>query len=193
MEIRTSRLVLREFEESDAPSANTYESDAEVVRYQTHGPRSLDESLAYIQQVRTTTAAQTPRRLFDLAITHNDQFVGRVGLNIKDPALGEGELWYILHPAHWGQGLVPEAARAMLELGFGELGLHRIIIDTDPRNHASVRVAQKLGMRQEAHFVENFFAKNEWSDSLIFALLRREWPGVNPAAAATSKVGSDLS
>lgn len=177
MEIRTSRLVLREFEESDATRTNTYECDAEVVRYQSHEPLSLQQSLEYIQKVRTTTAAQSPRSLFDLAITKDGELVGRVGLNIKDPATREGELWYILHPAHWGKGLVPEAARAMLALGFEDLGLHRIIIDTDPRNHASVRVAQKLGMRQEAHFVENFFAKGEWSDSLIFALLRREWPG----------------
>ncbi len=192
MEIRTSRLVLREFVESDAARTNSYESDPEVVRYQSHEPRSLKESLAYIQKVLTSTASQVPRRLFDLAITQDGELVGRVGLHIKDPEAGEAELWYILHPAHWGKGLVPEAARAMLALGFEELGLHRIIVDTDPRNHASMRVAQKLGMRQEAHFVENFFAKGEWSDSLIFALLSREWSHVRTGSATSNKVAGDL-
>jgi RimJ/RimL family protein N-acetyltransferase len=47
--------------------------------------------------------------------------------------------------------------------------------DCDPRNPASVRVMEKLGMRQEAYFRENAFIKGEWCDSLIYALLDREW------------------
>ena len=175
MELVTPRLVLRELAESDAAAANEYESDPAVVRYQSHAPRSLAQSLAYIQRVRETTLAQSPRRLFDLAVTRSGQFIGRAGLHITDPGSGQAELWYILHPAHWGHGYIPEAAQALLQLGFGELGLHRVAVDTDPRNHASIRVAQKLGMRQEAHFIENVFLKGEWCDSLIFALLVREW------------------
>lgn len=179
MEITTSRLILRELAEYDAAAANAYESDPAVVRYQSHAPRSLTESLEYIKRVQRSTAEHTPRRLFDLAVTLREPsgspLIGRAGLHITDPGSGQAELWYILHPAHWGRGYIPEALGALLQLGFGEHGLHRVIIDTDPRNHASIRVAQKLGMRQEAHLVENIFLKGEWCDSLIFALLDREW------------------
>jgi aminoglycoside 6'-N-acetyltransferase len=44
-----------------------------------------------------------------------------------------------------------------------------------PENTASIRVAEKLGMRREAHFVENAWVKGRWTDSVIFALLDREW------------------
>lgn len=183
MEIRTPRLLLRELVEADAAAANTYECDPAAVRYQSHAPRSLTESLAYIQRVNVSTLEHTPRRLFDMAVTlrtasdepSGGTFIGRAGLHITDPLSGQAELWYILHPAHWGRGYIPEALQGLLRLGFGELGLHRVIIDTDPRNHASIRVAQKLGMRQEAHFIENIFLKGEWCDSLIFALLDREF------------------
>lgn len=175
MELTTSRLLLRELAESDAAAANEYERDPAVVRYQSHAPRTLEESLAYIQRVHASTAEHSPRRLFDLAVTQKGRFIGRAGLHITAPGSGQAELWYILHPAHWGHGYIPEAAQALLRLGFGELGLHRVTIDTDPRNLASIRVAQKLGMRQEAHFIENLFLKGEWCDSLIFALLAREW------------------
>jgi RimJ/RimL family protein N-acetyltransferase len=175
MELRTPRLVLRELAESDAAAANVYESDPQVVRYQSHAPRTLDQSLAYIRRVHAETAASTPRRLFDLAVTREGTLVGRIGLHITDPDSGQAALWYILHPAHWGHGYIPEAARALLSFGFGELGLHRVMVDTDPRNLASIRVAQKLGMRKEAHLVENVFLKGEWCDSLIFAILKREW------------------
>ncbi len=181
MEIRTPRLLLRELAESDAAAANLYESDPAVVRYQSHPPRSLEDSLAYIRRVHTATAATSPRRLFDLAVTlsgsPDSPLIGRIGLNITDPDSGQAALWYILHPAQWGHGYIPEAARALLDFGFAELGLHRVMVDTDPRNLASIRVAQKLGMRKEAHLVENVFLKGEWCDSLLFAILKREWNG----------------
>ena len=187
MEIRTPRLLLRELAESDAAAANLYESDPAVVRYQSHPPRSLAESLAYIRRVHTETAASSPRRLFDLAVTLRDpppdsppgaagsSYIGRIGLNVTDPGSGQAVLWYILHPAQWGHGYIPEAAHALLDFGFAELGLHRVMVDTDPRNLASIRVAQKLGMRKEAHLIENVFLKGEWCDSLLFAILKREW------------------
>lgn len=175
MDLKTPRLLLRELAESDAEAANAYECDPAVVRYQSHAPRSLAQSLEYIQRVHTMTAEHSPRRLFDMAVTLSGRLIGRAGLHITDPSSGQAELWYILHPAHWGHGYIPEAAQALLRLGFGELGLHRVTVDTDPRNHASIRVAQKLGMRQEAHFIENVFLKGEWCDSLIFALLARDF------------------
>ena len=46
---------------------------------------------------------------------------------------------------------------------------------SDPRNEASVRVQRKLGMRQEAHFVENVFFKGAWGSEFLFAVLEREW------------------
>jgi RimJ/RimL family protein N-acetyltransferase len=58
---------------------------------------------------------------------------------------------------------------------FGTLDLHRVYVDVDARNRSSLRVAEKLGMRREAHFVENAWVKGEWTDSVIYALLAREW------------------
>jgi ribosomal-protein-alanine N-acetyltransferase len=176
MELLTVRLLLREFEERDAPDCNAYEREPEVARYQSSDVRTLDESLAYIRKSLATTR-ETPRRTFDLAIVlrADGRLVGRAGVHVTDPTAREGTLWYVLHPAHWGKGYVPEAGRALLDFGFGELGLHRVFIDCDPRNLASVRVGEKLGMRREAHFVENAWIKGEWVGTLILAILDREW------------------
>lgn len=176
MELGTERLVLREFAERDAPACNAYESIEEVARYQSHPVRTLEESLEYIRE-SMATAREVPRRVFDLAIVLRETggLIGRVGLAVKDPEAREGTLWYVLHPACWGHGYVPEAARAMLDYGFRELALHRVFVDVDPDNRASRRVAEKLGMRREAHFVENAWLKGRWTDSVIYALLEREW------------------
>jgi ribosomal-protein-alanine N-acetyltransferase len=176
MDLSTRRLRLREFVEDDAAAANAYESLEEVVRYQSHPPRTLEQSLAYIR-TSMESAREVPRTIFDLAVELREErrLIGRCGLKVTDWAGSEGMLWYVLHPAHWGKGYIVEAAEALLDHGFVELGLHRVVVDIEPGNRASRRVAEKLGMRQEAHFVENAWIKGRWTDSVIYALLDREW------------------
>ena len=64
---------------------------------------------------------------------------------------------------------------AMLRLGFEELGLHRIVARIEERNEPSVKLARRLGMRQEARLVDNEFFKGEWSTEVDFAMLAEEW------------------
>jgi RimJ/RimL family protein N-acetyltransferase len=63
----------------------------------------------------------------------------------------------------------------LLQLAFDEFGLHRVIGRLEPRNAASARLLERLGMRQEAHFVENEFVKGEWQSEAVYAILDREW------------------
>jgi RimJ/RimL family protein N-acetyltransferase len=63
----------------------------------------------------------------------------------------------------------------MVEFGFRELGLHRMWADCDPDNVGSWRVLEKIGMRREGHLRENALVKGAWVDSLIYAVLEREW------------------
>src|SRR5713101_9131559 len=82
---------------------------------------------------------------------------------------------YVFNPALGGRGYATEAANVMLRLGFEGLGLHRIVARIDERNESSVRLARRLGMRQEARLVRNEFFKGEWSTELDFAMLADEW------------------
>ncbi|KFE63739.1 GCN5-related N-acetyltransferase [Hyalangium minutum] len=176
MELLTARLRLREFEEDDWRVTWPYESDPEVVRYQSHGVRTPEESLKYIRDSRAT-ATESPRRIHDLAVVlrEDGRLVGRCGLKVVDLEQREGALWYVLDRSQWGKGYISEAAEAMLDFGFQTLGLHRVWADCDPRNEGSVKVVRRLGFRLEAHFRENVFLKGEWCDSLIHAILDREW------------------
>ena len=81
-------------------------------------------------------------------------FVGYVGLQqatIED--IAEIELLYALRPACWGQGLASEAARHMVTLAFGRLGLANLVACTLPTNHASRRVMAQAGFRYERAIV----------------------------------------
>jgi RimJ/RimL family protein N-acetyltransferase len=57
------------------------------------------------------------------------------------------------------------------------MGWHRLIGRTEARNTGSARVLEKLGMRLEAHLVENEWVKGEWQSELDYALLASEWRG----------------
>jgi aminoglycoside 6'-N-acetyltransferase len=59
----------------------------------------------------------------------------------------------------------------VLEVAFGALALHRVYARLDPRNDASLALCKRLGMREEAHFVEDVWFKNAWGDTLIYAIL----------------------
>ena len=63
----------------------------------------------------------------------------------------------------------------MLRWAFEEVGFHRVYGRTEPRNEASGRDMEKLGMRKEAHFVENEWVKGEWQSDVLYAMLDREW------------------
>ena len=81
----------------------------------------------------------------------------------------------VYDPAVHGKGYATEAARALVAFAFEDLKLHRVWADADPRNPPSMRVMERLGMRKEAHHVENVCIRDEWCDSVIYAMLRREW------------------
>ena len=173
---KTERLLLRDFEPDDWPALHDVESRVEVARYQSFEPRTPEESCAYVTAA-SEQAAQDTRQTYDLAVMliSDGLLIGRCGLGLTDPDLSEGMLWYTIHPSHWGQGYATEAARGLLAFGFGELRLHRIWADCDPANVASIRVLDKLGMRREGHLIENAWIKGTWADSLIYAILTREW------------------
>jgi [ribosomal protein S5]-alanine N-acetyltransferase len=167
--LTTPRLLLRDLAPNDVSALHAIESDSIAVRYQSYVPRTLAECGAYIA---SDLARRTPERsCFDLAVSLSGQVVGRVGLDIKLPERSVGELWFILARAHWGQGLMPEAARALVAFGFTEHALHRVFLECDPRNLGAIRLAEKLGMRREGDLRQHAFIKGEWCDSTFFGLL----------------------
>lgn len=176
MQLATERLILREFIEDDWRRLHAFESQPEVVRYLTHEPRTADEARQYVQQI-IVEARELPRMVIDLAITErgSNEMIGRVGMKRKSDELRVGCLWYVIDPAHAGNGLVTEAARELIRYAFEELRLHRVYGECDPRNPSSARVMEKLGMRREAELVEDVWIKGEWCGTFVYAILEREW------------------
>jgi RimJ/RimL family protein N-acetyltransferase len=177
--LRTPRLALRPYRADDLSAVYDIQSRPEVTRYLLFGVRTLD-------QVRTALAeriqAGAPdhdgdRLILALAVVlpETGAVIGDVVLFWQSREHRQGELGYIFHPDHGGRGYATEAARTMLRLGFERYGLHRIVGRIDARNAPSARVLERLGLRREAHFVQNEFIKGEWTDEVVYAMLEDEW------------------
>lgn len=88
----------------------------------------------------------------------------------------EGLLGYTIAPAHAGRGYATDIARALLDLAFTELGLHRVTAGCFADNVASWRVMEKVGMRREQHGVrDSWHAELGWVDGYTYGILAEEW------------------
>ena len=177
--IRTERLLLRPFATGDVDALYAYHRLPEVHRYLYSQARNRAEVEALVaERVGMTALTEAGQELHLVAeLAETEELVGDCVFFWRSEQHQKGEIGYTFNPAYRGRGLATEAAVALLRLGFEGLGLHRITGHLDARNVASARVLERAGMRREAHLVENEFVKGEWSDELVYAILRGEWEG----------------
>jgi RimJ/RimL family protein N-acetyltransferase len=177
--IRTERLTLRPYEPDDFDAALTYWSRADVTRFLYLEAFTTETFVERLGLLMGRTELNSEGDVLTLAIVPDgvDRVVGDVTLFWRSAEHQTGEIGFILDPEHQRKGYAREAATALLELGFEQMKLHRIVGRLDGRNAASAAVLRGLGMRQEAHLIENEWVKGEWTDEIVFALLREEWLG----------------
>ena len=176
MILTTERLVLREFRATDWPAMLAYQSDPRYLRYYEWTERTPEDVRAFIQRF-LDQQQETPRIKFQLAITlkGSDELIGNCGVRMASAGAREADIGYELAPQYWGQGFATEAARAIVQFGFTQLRPHRISAWCIAENAGSVRVLEKLGMRQEGRLREKEYFKGRWWDTLLFAVLDYEW------------------
>jgi RimJ/RimL family protein N-acetyltransferase len=184
--LQTARLTLRRLADADLDALVAIRSDPAVVRYTPIRGFNADRGRALIAEMRAREPG-TPGTWFQFALERRDTraFIGEVGLRCEDgprtPACYE--IGFTLASSQHRQGFGEEAVRAVLGYAFGALGAHRVHGNCDARNTASAGLMAKVGMRREAHHLSDWWAPDfdvdgagAWTDSLIYAVLDREWP-----------------
>ncbi len=175
--ISTDRLLLRPFEPGDLDALYAVQSDAEMVRYLYFGIRTREEVRDPLAERIAGAALKSEGEWLSAAVILREtgEFVGDVGLHWVSALHRQGELGFVIHPAHHGRGYAVEASIPLLDFAFHTLELHRVVGRAEPRNAPSVRVLQKLGMRPEAHLIESEWVKGEWQSEVVYAILASEW------------------
>jgi len=175
--IRLERIVLRPWVASDLEALHDLESRDEVTRYLMWESMDRESAARFLERRLGQTAIDGDDTAIVLALTvpPSDRAVGELMLRLSSVESRQGQIGWTLHPDVQGHGYATEAARELLRMGFEDLGLHRVTADADPRNTASLRIMERLGMRREAEFRENLFVKGEWVGETHYAILEDEW------------------
>ncbi len=170
--IETDRLILRGQVLSDAPALFYLRTHEQVMRYidRIH-PLNVQESETMIQTINENFLKGSSLIWVIELKSDPGQMIGNLGYWRTDLANHRAELGYILHHDYWRQGIISEALKEVLKVGFKEIGFHSICANINPGNEASRQLLLKHGFRKEAYFKEDYYFNGQFLDSEIYGLL----------------------
>ena len=176
--VLTDRLSLRPFGVGDVDAMLAYRSRADVCRYLPFEPQdraTLLERLAGPALSRSDLTGEDQALTLGAWRRDTGELAGDVILMLRSEHDLLGEMGWVFEPEHGGQGLATEAARAVLELAFSGLGLHRVEARLVAENDRSAALCERLGMQREAHFRQLERSADGWIDLDVYGLLAEEW------------------
>lgn len=163
--LQTERLILRPVQPDDAEAMFDYLRDEETVRFITVPP--VITVTEVIENSIQSYFMLDP--IGKWAIVYDQKMIGTIDLRLNE-AHRQAEIGYVLNKRYWGQGIMPEAAQAILAVGFDQLQLVRIFSEHDTRNPKSGRVMTKIGMQQEGVALKSQIIKGEIVDMVHYAI-----------------------
>jgi RimJ/RimL family protein N-acetyltransferase len=175
LELHSENLLLRPFVRDDAVAMHRVYSDPEAMKYWSSPPVTELAQAEALVSADMACMAEGQGLFWALTLADSGQVVGKCTLFGVSASNRRAEVGYILDRRFWGRGLMTEAMCAMLDFGFGQLGLHRLEADSDPDNGASLALLEKLGFRREGLFRQRWNIDGEWRDSVMLGLLGTEW------------------
>lgn len=166
--IRTDRLTLRTYLPGDETWMHDLYSRPEVTELLLDEPWNREYTLNRLGDRLMKTDLLGFAGTLGLVIEEDGTPVGDV--MIWTTTYGNAEVGWVLDLDAGGRGIASEAVTAVIAHAF-DRGLHRVVAQMDARNTASAKLAERIGMTQEAHFRSNWYSKGEWTDTLVFAVL----------------------
>lgn len=161
--MRTARLLLRRARPDDLGALHEILSDPRAMRYWSRPEHeTLEESRAILGHLLGCPANGADDYILDLG----GRAIGKAG------SWAPPEVGFILHPGHWGQGYMHEAMSALVPRLFARHAVPALTADVDPRNAASIALLRKLGFRETGRAARTLRWRDEWCDSVYFALPR---------------------
>lgn len=187
----TERLVLRLMTPDDVDAVYSYQSRDDVCEYLLFEPRTRELVAEKVAEHAAANTLDADGSYLQLALElRGGDAAGRVigdsYFTVASREHSRGEIGWAMHPDFTGQGYAVEAARAVLDLAFFTLGLHRVFAELDVRNNASKALCRRLGMREEAHFVRDWWFKGDWADTGVYAMLKDDWRRIRAGAGVSA-------
>ena len=172
--LETRRLVLRQLTADDSERWFQNLSDGEVTGLIGMDPLETVQELEEIINSFMDRFKEGAGIIWAITLKESNEFIGTCSYETIDNEKHSGEIGYDLLKEYWGHGFMTEALRAVIDYGFGQLGLDRIEANTAPSNTASRSLLERLGFFEEGLFRESSSFSGEFGDDIHYSLLRRE-------------------
>ena len=151
MLLETSRLIIENFKNSDVSDWANIENDVDVRAFVDGKVLTFDEVSQYLESnIRQYQTHGYGR--FAIRLKENRSLIGMCGFLNEQYGIDFG---YRYSKISWGKGLGFEAAKKVLNYGFSELGLKKVVGLTAEENYGSIRILEKLGFKFEEKFLFN--------------------------------------
>lgn len=170
-ELRTERFLLRRIRQSDLPLIFRGLSHPDVIRYYGVSCQTIEDTQSQLDWYDSLLTNQTGIWRGICFPDRPDALIGACGLNYWAREHQRAEMGFWLLPEHWGQGIMPECAAAVIQHAFSTMNLHRIEAVVEEENRASARLLQKLGFVYEGTHRDQEIKQGRYINLMYFALL----------------------
>ena len=174
--LETKRLIIRPMIEEDATQVFKFNSSLEMLKYVPRDQfKEIEEGIkkteSFINGFEEKNALWWT---FTLKEAKNNQLIGYGGLFDINIEGSKAEIGYGLLQEFWGQGIISEAIKKIVDFGINKMELHRIYGYIDPQNIPSIKVIEKFNFKKEGILKDDAFARNKYFDMSIYALINKQ-------------------
>ena len=167
-ELKTERLLLRPFRETDYDDLFEYLSQLENDEFEGYPGITYENGREHLKYRLGS------EEFYAVELTDTRKVIGNIYCGKRD--FEAREVGYIINKKYQCRGYASEALSAVIENAFKE-GSHRVYAECDPWNTPSWKLLEKVGLKREAHFRQNiWFHKDEsgnpiWKDTYVYAAI----------------------
>lgn len=174
MKFKTERLTVRPFESNDSHDVFQIYNNEDTCRYLLHDQWTAQDLQEKFNK-KLENRKLTKETALSLAVADNNRVIGDLSVwytDMRDTV----EIGYAFLNEASGKGYGTEAVSGLVLELFNQFNVHRIQANLDARNTASQKLCERIGMRKEAHFIQDYWNKEEWTDSIVYGMLRSDIP-----------------
>jgi [ribosomal protein S5]-alanine N-acetyltransferase len=170
--LTTERLVLRSINENDIQAFYDLRSNEIAMTY-IDRPRvnSIEDIKAMYNKIKLAEL-EMASIIWAITFKNMDHLIGTIGYYNISKENHRGEIGYMLLPQYFRQGIMQEAIKAVLDMGFNQFQFHSIEANINPANEASAKLLEKNNFIKEAYFKESFYFEGKFLDSIIYSKLK---------------------
>lgn len=173
-QLSTERLVLRRIADSDVDIFFSMRSSETVMKYiDRERSKDISDALQLIKKINNAVDANEGITWAMARTEKPEELIGTIGFHRIINQHYRAEIGYMLHPHHWGKGLMKEAVNRLIRFGFDTMKLHSIEAHINPGNDASAALLESTGFTREAYFKEDFYFQGTFRDTAIYSLLAK--------------------